>query len=114
MPLALIDQNFCAATAGTGSSFTIVGRGGLPPSPNSTLNSDTVWEDWRLTAVPHDHHACAARDFQPTVTPKRTTSEPIIEATGWVKNDLGEVFLTANPPTLTLHSPWFKSASSHT
>ncbi|NMF65512.1 hypothetical protein DP113_34380 (plasmid) [Brasilonema octagenarum UFV-E1] len=46
----LVDENVCARTAK--SSFTYTGRGGLPPSPNNTLNSDAVWEDWRLTAVP--------------------------------------------------------------
>ncbi|GAA6623685.1 hypothetical protein [Scytonema sp. NUACC26] len=119
----LIDQNFCAATTGTGSSFTITGRGGLPPSPNSALNSNTVWEDWRFTTVPssdvwrqavEDQSANAAKDLSlTTVTPKRATLEPIVEATGWVKNELGEVVLTANSPTVTLHNSWLNPLSCH-
>jgi large exoprotein involved in heme utilization and adhesion len=117
----LIDQNFCAATSGRSSSFTITGRGGLPPSPNSALNSDKVWEDWRLTTVPSGdveqqatrRSANATRAFQPTITPKRATPKPIVEATGWVKNELGEVFLTANPPTVTPHNSWLNPLSCH-
>ncbi|MDF5717623.1 MAG: filamentous hemagglutinin N-terminal domain-containing protein [Rhizonema sp. NSF051] len=96
----LIDQNFCAVNAGTGSSFTITGRGGLPPSPDSPLSSDIVWEDWELTTVPQNHRPTTARKFKPIIS-KRATPEPIVEATGWVMNEKGEIELIANPPTVT-------------
>jgi len=55
----------CAAfneTAG-GSSFTVTGRGGLPPSPDEPLTSDVVWSDTRLpnTTTQHKHKTHEAK-----------------------------------------------------
>ncbi|OKH51638.1 hypothetical protein NIES2101_17885 [Calothrix sp. HK-06] len=108
----LINQNFCAVTAGTGSSFTITGRGGLSSSPDSQLSSDTVWEDWQLTTVQHDHRPTTAKNFQ-LFTPKRATPEPIVEANSWVKNEKGEIELTATPPTVTPLGLMFNPPSCH-
>ncbi len=89
------------------SSFTITGRGGLPPNPGEALNTDAVQVD--LVALnPNGDN----RD-RPFVPSKITTPvpEPMIEATGLALNQKGEVVLTANLPTTTPHSPWLKPAS---
>jgi filamentous hemagglutinin family protein len=89
------------------SSFTITGRGGLPPNPGEALNTDAVKVD--LVALnPNGDN----RD-RPFVPSKITTPapEPIIEATGLGLNQKGEVVLTANLPTNTPHTPWLKPAS---
>ncbi|MCC5609526.1 filamentous hemagglutinin N-terminal domain-containing protein [Nostoc sp. CHAB 5834] len=89
------------------SSFTITGRGGLPPNPGEALNADAVQVD--LVAL----NPNADNPNRPFV-PSKTTSpapEPIIEATGLTLNQKGEVVLTANLPTTTPHSPWLKPAS---
>ena len=46
----LINQNFCALRGK--SNFTITGRGGLPSSPNTVLDRQSLWEDWRLNPIP--------------------------------------------------------------
>ncbi|MEH2137648.1 two-partner secretion domain-containing protein [Nostoc sp.] len=101
----LINQNFCAKRGN--SSFTIVGRGGLPPSPNTVLNNDTVWEDWRVTAVPRQAEDYSSRG---TLEKSSALSTQIVEAQGWVVNAKGEVILTAAVPMPTPHSlrnlPW--------
>ncbi|MCC5605065.1 beta strand repeat-containing protein, partial [Nostoc favosum] len=86
------------------SSFTITGRGGLPPNPGEALNTNAVKVDL-ITLNPNND-----RSFVPS---KITTPapEPIIEATGLALNQKGEVMLTANLPTTTPHSPWLKPAS---
>lgn len=79
----------CAAFDKKGSSFTITGRGGLPPSPDDPLSSDVIWSDTRLTATTASQ------------TPKKPAAKPasksqpvaIVPATGWVFNDKGEVTL---------------------
>ena len=95
----LVDDNICARTAK--SSFTYTGRGGLPASPNNTLNNDAVWEDWRLTAVPR------AREGQRDMVQGGKNNSPrptqIVEAQGWIINKHGEVTLTAYSPTATPH-----------
>lgn len=79
-----------------GSTFTHVGRGGLPPGPHETQTPTTVWQDLR------------AHNLQPTPTattdpsPSSLTPPPsITEAKGWVKDDQGRVYLTANVPQST-------------
>ncbi|MEH1847027.1 MAG: filamentous hemagglutinin N-terminal domain-containing protein [Nostoc sp.] len=88
------------------SSFTITGRGGLPPNPGEALNTDAVQVDL-ITLNPKGD-----RRDRPYFTSKTTTPAPerIIEATGWVLNEKGEVVLTANLST-TPHSPWFNPPS---
>ncbi|MEH2373808.1 two-partner secretion domain-containing protein [Nostoc sp.] len=105
----LVDDNICARTAN--SSFTYTGSGGLPASPNNILNSDAVWEDWQLTAVPKGREG--ERDKGNSVSPlgikgqggenKSLRPTEIVEAQGWIINQNGEVILTAYAPTATLH-----------
>ncbi len=84
------------------SQFTITGRGGLPSNPGELLNTDAVQVDL-ITLNPKSDNRKS-----PTVTSKTTTTtpEPIIEASGWIINEKGEVVLIANSPT-TPHSPWY-------
>ena len=89
------------------SQFIITGRGGLPPNPGEALNTDAVQVDLITLNLSNDNRD---RSFVPS---KTTTLAPerIIEATGWARNEKGEVVLTANVPTTTPHSPWLKPAS---
>ncbi len=89
------------------SSFTITGRGGLPPNPGEALNTDAVKVDLVSLNPKGDNRD---RSFVPS---KITTPapEPIVEATGLALNEKGEVVLTANLPSTTPHSPWLKPAS---
>jgi hypothetical protein len=90
-------------TAGTGqnqSKFVVTGRGGLPLNPREAFNNnDTVRVDW-VTLSPNSDNR------NQTVTTTIPTPAPIVEATGWVINAKGEVFLTASAPTGTPHSSW--------
>jgi filamentous hemagglutinin family protein len=88
------------------NEFTITGRGGLPESPGQMLSSDAVWTDLRRPSV-----ESASRSKEETaltdvisqlVTPNPQL--PIVEATGWVINDKGEVVLTASTLTVTPHN----------
>ena len=84
------------------SSFTITGRGGLPPNPGDALNADAVQVD--LVAL----NPSIREGKSPPVTIKPTTAtpKPIVEATGWVMNAKGEVQLIANAPATTPHASW--------
>lgn len=99
------------------SSFTNTGRGGLPPSPNNTLNSDAVWEDWRLTAVPRGRGGEEERGNSGSPLGIRgqgleklyntdfvnPPAREIVEAQGWVVDANGDVILVANVPAVTPH-----------
>jgi len=116
----------CSADGGKAdrgsSEFIVTGRGGLPPTPRETLNSDTVLEDWGNPALtsaqplrPRQHDARENRSGSPAVSthPTRPMPAHLVEANGWVIGAKGEVILTATAPTTTPHSPWLPPATCH-
>jgi large exoprotein involved in heme utilization and adhesion len=96
----LIDRRCTSGTAQQ-SSFTITGRGGLPPSPNDTLQNDSVMVDW-VTLDPSSENR-SRNDTSATPTAPQTPT--LTEAQGWVYGPNGEVILTAQAPNVTPHSP---------
>lgn len=90
------------------SSFTITGRGGLPPNPRTEpLSSDAVQVDW-VTLKPRTENRASTNVSDltsPTVT--------IVEAQGWGRNPKGQIVLTANAPTPTPHSSWQTPIKCH-
>lgn len=96
-------------TAQNQSSFTITGRGGLPPNPRTEpLSGDAVQVDW-VTLNPRRQNRSS-----PEVTNNKTPNipAPIVEAQGWGRNAKGQVVLTANAPT-TPHSYWQTPIKCH-
>jgi hypothetical protein len=90
------------------SSFIITGRGGLPTNPGDPLSPDAMLVDL-ISLNPKNDKATPLTSQPTTATPK-----PIVEATGLVKNNQGELILTANPPTATLHASWSTPISCST
>lgn len=101
-----IDRH-CTPTASTQepNSFTITGRGGLPPSPNDTLQSESIITNW--VSLNSDVETKTA---PVPITPKSSTPKPLVEAQGWMLNHKGEVVLTASALTATPHGEWFPEA----
>lgn len=89
------------------SEFVVTGRGGLPPNPGETLNTDAVQVDL-ITLNPQVKQPSATSI---SASPTSSTPTPIVEAQGWAINANGEVILTANAPTVTPHSSWQKTAN---
>ncbi|AUB44367.1 Large exoprotein involved in heme utilization or adhesion (plasmid) [Nostoc flagelliforme CCNUN1] len=88
------------------SSFTITGRGGLPPNPTKdVLPNDTVEVGWVALKPSSD-----SSNPPVTTNPVTSTPERIVEANGWVVNEKGEVVLTANVPAGG-HGSWQKDVS---
>ncbi|MBE9116617.1 filamentous hemagglutinin N-terminal domain-containing protein [Lusitaniella coriacea LEGE 07157] len=72
----------CQATGGqTNVSLIDMGRGGIPETPYDPLTSDDVWEDVQLPKSWSEN-----------------SSEPLVEAQGWVVNEKGNVVLVAQIP----------------
>ena len=90
-------------TAQNQSSFTITGRGGLPPNPRTEpLSSDGVQVDL-VTLKPMGKNRANTNVSTQVISP---TPAPIVEAQGWMRNDKGEVVLTAYVPTATPRNSW--------
>ncbi len=93
-PTQQIAQNPCQK--GSGSSFTVTGRGGFPSSPNDGFSNNETRVD--LVEPVASSNSQAATTNQ-SIT--HTNAKPIIPAQGWIFNSKGEVVLTAYDPTTT-------------
>ncbi|MEI2581414.1 S-layer family protein [Scytonema sp. PRP1] len=103
LPIALTDTSeliastSCGAIASTDSdtqksSFTITGRGGLPPSPYEPLSSDVLWSDNRIPNI-----ASQQRTEKPSTKPPTAyDAVKIVPATGWVFDGKGHVTLISH------------------
>ncbi len=91
-----IDRRCTPGEEARNSSFTITGRGGLPPSPNDVLQGETVVTSWVSLDAEVENNIPPV----PT-TPTSSVPRKLVEAQGWVINEKGEVVLTASAPRLT-------------
>jgi len=118
LPVAPVDitgliAQGCPADVGPHASiFVVTGRGGLPPNPNDPLSTDTVWTDLR-PHTRHTQHTGSSSVTHAAAPPTNSTSEQLVEATGWVTNAKGEVVLTASAPTVTPDIPWLRPTTCH-
>ncbi len=80
----------------------ITGRGGLLASPTEPLISDAAITNW--IAIDAENETRSIQSV--SSNPNNPTPQPIVEASGWVINAKGEVFLTADASTVTPHSSW--------
>ncbi len=107
----LLAQN-CPARGRSSSreenKFTITGRGGLPPNPNDTLQSESVVTPWVTLEPPVENRMGNATSTNPNSSalassvPKTPT---YAEAQGWIISEKGEIILTAQASTVTPHNP---------
>ncbi|MEW6491698.1 MAG: filamentous hemagglutinin N-terminal domain-containing protein [Cyanobacteriota bacterium] len=94
----LIDRRCTPNSNAKESSFTITGRGGLPPSPNDPLTNQEVWVDWITSKDRAGNHKNSAAT---SANSTRSHSQQLVEAQGWVINDQGQVVLTAQALSVT-------------
>ncbi len=90
------------------SRFVSTGRGGLPLSPNEPLRGRAMITNW--VTLP-DNGSQQTREIK-SETRKKTTTEKIVEAKGWVINSRGEVELVAQIPGGNSHVVSVSSNSS--
>ena len=86
----------------TKSRFSIIGSGGLPEDPTQPFLGQTVWRDTRLGEIqshltPNSSQTESEAISVPTV--------PLVEATGWRRNDRGQIELVAASGN-TSYSSW--------
>ena len=74
-----------------GSSFIVTGRGGIAPSPNESMGGETLLVDLVTLDSKIEGRSDAEID--------NNTETKIVEATGWVIDEKGQVVLVASAPT---------------
>jgi filamentous hemagglutinin family protein len=132
-PSQQIDQS-CAAREEDESKFTVIGRTGLPQSPNEVLTPDMVLDDLgTLASREGDAGMRVDEDAKNSPTTPSTSNsqsplpliprgdsefpnrpKQLVEAQGWVVDAQGKVTLVAQAPTVIPHPLAVTSASCHT
>jgi filamentous hemagglutinin family protein len=101
-PEELIDRRCTPNSTAKNSSFTITGRGGLPPSPTDPLTNEEVWVEWiTLEDTKQSNHQTV-----PNPNPSSSTPQTLVEAQGWEIDGDGKVILTAQAPNATPQDSW--------
>ena len=95
---ALVGQNPCAR--GQESSFTVTGRGGLPPNPTDDLPGEATWVDLRSPTP-----STARTDGNISSAEIIVEHPPLVEAQGWYRNDRGQIVLSATATRGAPHPP---------
>lgn len=129
LPTNLTDQSnqvaqTCSSNAQPGRSrnrFVVLGRGGLPSSPDDTVELPALVAPIERLAAQEPTVSAATNSnptpshsipnpHPPTPNPPTPTPNPaIIEAQGWTIAPDGSVSLVANVSTANLHSRWQQS-----
>ena len=91
-PIETKITNTCSTPGYAQSSFTITGKGSLPPSPSEPLTGRV--NQTKLATLDEVEET----KVEPRKINKKPKRKQIVEARGWVKNKNGEIFLVANPP----------------
>ncbi|MBV6625714.1 MAG: S-layer family protein [Rivularia sp. (in: Bacteria)] len=98
LPVKLADSSekiTSGCSTNTGSTFVATGRGGIPHNPSQSLNFNRIWSDIRnLSVSPQNNHAAEITNI--------SIKPAIVEATGFMRNQKGQVELVAiQPKSLT-------------
>ncbi len=89
-PAALIAQDPCRQ--GDRSEFTVTGKGGLPPDPNQSVNSQDARVDLVEPVAPTNGQSSRPPSTEPG-------SSSIQSARGWVRDASGDLILVSYDPT---------------
>ena len=96
LPVTLADSSQQIATgcsSNDDSSFVATGRGGIPHNPNQYLNLNLTWSDLR------DFSAFRKQTNNVTAVTNISNKPNIVEATGFIRNENGEIELVASGAT---------------
>ncbi|MDY6897452.1 MAG: S-layer family protein, partial [Cyanobacteriota bacterium] len=91
LPTDVVDSSQQVASGcniNQGSSFTIVGKGGLAANPNDAVVEVNVWRDLRDLNVSNSSK-------KRSVQVQNDSPKPIVEATGWVVDKQGNIEFVA-------------------
>lgn len=100
---SLVAKNLCAPKQ-AGSSFTVIGRGGLPASPNDPLTNEVVALAW---SRPSGEVQKRGGSRPQSTNNGQRRNRVIRQAQGWIVAADGTVMLTAEVATATPHNPAF-------
>lgn len=100
----LIDRRCEVSSNSANSTFTITGRGGLPPNPDETLGEESWLQDLGKPVAVRNSEQARRRPADQSIS--KSSAKRIIEAQGWIIDADGNVILTAQSSTATPQQLW--------
>ncbi|CDN10000.1 Putative hemagglutinin-related protein [Richelia intracellularis] len=100
----------CTNLGKESSRFVVTGKGGLAPSPEALVSSNTVLQDLQTTPITNQQNKAQA-NMAPAQIARPTNT--LVEAQAMVMNARGEVVLIAEAPQVTPRSSWLKATNCH-
>ena len=107
LPTDVVDSNQqvrSECSANQGSSFTIVGKGGLAANPEDVITEISVWQDLRDLSVFNG-------EKKRSIQVNNNSQKPIIEATGWIVDKSGNVEFVAENSNVMSQDSWQKTTN---
>ena len=77
-------------SSGSDNSFVVTGKGGIPQNPQQYINSNQYWSDIR------DLFVSRKSNNNNTENTRISNKPAIVEATGFIRNQNGEIELVAS------------------
>lgn len=100
-----IDNSCQPGTAASQSSFVATGRGGLPLSPTQPLQDTSTLSQWVKPRTNLQDSAQLENQPQTVNTNSPVSAPAIVQASGWVVDANGKIYLVAQASPVTPPSP---------
>lgn len=100
----LIDRRCEVGSNSANSTFTITGRGGLPPNPYETLGEEGWLQDLGSPLAVKNSDKVKRKTANKSIS--NVSPKQIVEAQGWTIGTDGNVILTAQSSSTTPQQPW--------
>ncbi|MFB8788364.1 MAG: filamentous hemagglutinin N-terminal domain-containing protein [Potamolinea sp.] len=100
----LIDRRCEVGSNSANSTFTITGRGGLPPNPYETLGEESWLQDLGSPIAARNGEKARRQIADKSIN--KASAKQIIEAQGWIIGADGNIILTAQSSSATPQKPW--------
>ncbi len=107
---ALVGKDLCSPEILANSSFTITGRGGIPPTPMDLFGFEPIALEWARPSGTLSGQSKLSYGSRTLPVPVNSSSvargnsrqhSPLLEAQGWVEKPDGTIVLTAQSSTVT-------------
>jgi large exoprotein involved in heme utilization and adhesion len=105
---ALVGKDLCSPEILANSSFTITGRGGIPPTPMDLFGFEPIALEWARpngTLSGQSKLSYGSRtlpvNLSSVATGNSRQNSPLLEAQGWTEKADGTIVLTAQSSTVT-------------
>ena len=91
-------------SANRGNNFVIVGKGGLPYNAETVIRRMNLWHDFRISNTVNGNK-------KTSIQVQNDYRKPIVEATGWIVDEKGNIEFVAESSNVNAEDNWHKASN---